>query len=241
MSKQTGMIKEHLFYSTALQEELTLLIYLPENFSPLYKYSLLIAQDGQDYFRLGRVGRQVQALMKNEEIENVIVVGIPYKDVGDRREKYHPDGGKFSGYVRFLAHELVPFLDQEFPTYQVGYGRALIGDSLGATVSLLTGLAYPNTFGKLILQSPYVNDAVLQAVKEFSSPSRPTIFHQIGKNETDVKTTDGEILDFITPNRELKTAISERGFSYTYEEFDGDHTWKYWQPALTPILREMFE
>jgi enterochelin esterase-like enzyme len=241
MSKQTGMIKEQLFYSTALQEELTLLIYLPENFSLLYKYSLLIAQDGQDYFRLGRVGRQVEALMKNDEIENVIVVGIPYKDVGDRREKYHPNGAKFSGYVRFLAHELVPFLDQEFPTYQVGYGRALIGDSLGATVSLLTGLAYPNTFGKLILQSPYVNDAVLQAVKEFSSPSRPTIFHQIGKNETHVKTTDGEILDFITPNRELKTAISERSFSYTYEEFDGDHTWKYWQPALTPILREMFE
>jgi enterochelin esterase-like enzyme len=218
-----------------------LLIYLPENFSPLYKYSLLIAQDGQDYFRLGRVGRQVEALMKNDEIENVIVVGIPYKDVNDRREKYHPDGAKFSDYVRFLAHELVPFLDQEFPTYQVGYGRALIGDSLGATVSLLTGLAYPNTFGKLILQSPYVNEAVLQAVKEFSSPSRPTIFHQIGKNETDVKTTHGEILDFITANRELKTAVSEKGFSYTYEEFEGDHTWKYWQPALTPILREMFE
>jgi enterochelin esterase-like enzyme len=82
---------------------------------------------------------------------------------------------------------------------------------------------------------------VLQAVKEFSSPSRPTIFHQIGKNETDVKTTHGEILDFITANRELKTAIAEKGFSYTYEEFEGDHTWKYWQPALTPILREMFE
>jgi enterochelin esterase-like enzyme len=86
-----------------------------------------------------------------------------------------------------------------------------------------------------------VNEAVLQAVKEFSSPSRPTIFHQIGKNETDVKTTHGEILDFITANRELKTAVSEKGFSYTYEEFEGDHTWKYWQPALTPILREMFE
>lgn len=241
MSKQTGVIKEHSFYSAALEEELTLLIYLPENYSPLYKYSLLIAQDGQDYFKLGRVGRQVEALVKDEEIEDIIVVGIPYKDVLDRREKYHPHGKKFKQYVRFLAHELVPYLDQEFPTYQIGFGRALIGDSLGATVSLLTGLAYPNTFGKLILQSPFVNEDVLQAVKDFSSPSRPIIYHQIGKKETAVKTTNGEIQDFLTPNRELSAVISEKGFSYTYEEFDGDHIWKYWQPALTPILKLMFE
>lgn len=241
MSKQTGIVKEHTFYSNSLQEELTLLVYLPENYSPLYKYSLLIAQDGQDYFRLGRVGRQVEALMKNEEIEDVIVIGIPYNDVNDRRDKYHPNGSKFNKYVRFLAHELVPYLDKEFPTYQIGYGRALIGDSLGATVSLLTGLAYPNTFGKLILQSPYVNEDVLQAVKNFSSSSRPSIYHQIGKQETNVKTTDGEILDFISPNRTLNEVLSTKGFSYSYEEFDGDHTWKYWQPALTPILKEMFE
>lgn len=241
MSKQTGIIKEHSFYSTSLEEELTLLIYLPENFSPLYKYSLLIAQDGQDYFRLGRVGRQVETLMKNEEIEDVIVVGIPYKNVEDRREKYHPNGGKFKQYVRFLAHELVPYLDKEFPTYQIGFGRALIGDSLGATVSLLAGLTYPNTFGKLILQSPYVNDFIIEKAVNFMSSTRPMIYHQIGTKETSVKTTDGEVSDFLTPNRELKKVMSKKGFSYTYEEFDGDHTWKYWQPAITPILKKMFE
>lgn len=241
MSNQTGIIKEHIFFSDSLQEELTLLIYLPENYSPLYKYSLLIAQDGQDYFKLGRIGRQIEMLMKAEEIENVIIVGIPYRDVSDRKAKYHPDGEQFPQYVRFLAHELVPFLDQEFPTYQVGQGRALIGDSLGATVSLLTGLAYPNTFGRLILQSPFVNGNVLKAVEDYSSSTRPTIYHQIGKMETKVKTTDGDIQDFLTPNRELKTLISKKGFSYTYEEFDGNHTWKYWQPSLPAILKEMFE
>ncbi|XQY92853.1 alpha/beta hydrolase [Metabacillus sp. HB246100] len=241
MSKQTGIINEHSFYSQALQEEVTLLIYLPENYSPLYKYSLLIAQDGQDYFKLGRVGRQVEALVKNEEIEDVIVVGIPYKDVEDRREKYHPDGAKFTQYIRFLAHELVPYLDKEFPSYQVGMGRALIGDSLGATISLVTGLTYPNTFGKLILQSPFVNQHVLDVVQNYTSSSRPLIYHQIGTKETEVKTTDGQISDFLTPNRKLKDAIKEKELPYTYEEFEGDHTWKHWQPALTPILKLMFK
>lgn len=241
MSKQTGIIKERSFYSASLEEEMTLLIYLPENFSPLYKYSLLIAQDGQDYFKLGRVGRQIEALIKDEEIEDVIVVGIPYNNVDDRRDKYHPDGVKVKQYVRFLAHELVPYLDQEFPTYQIGYGRALIGDSLGATVSLLTGLTYPNIFGKLILQSPYVNDEVMNMVENFSSTTRPIIYHQIGEKETAVKTTHGEIVDFVTPNRQLAKVIEKKGFSYKYEEFDGDHTWKYWQPSLTPIFKHIFE
>ncbi|HZH58371.1 MAG TPA: esterase family protein [Metabacillus sp.] len=241
MSKQTGIIKERSFYSASLEEDMTLLIYLPENFSPLYKYSLLIAQDGQDYFKLGRVGRQIEALMKEEEIEGVIVVGIPYNNVDDRRDKYHPNGVKVKQYIRFLAHELVPYLDQEFPTYQIGYGRALIGDSLGATVSLLTGLTYPNIFGKLILQSPYVNDEVINMVKNFTSTTRPIIYHQIGKKETAVKTTDGEIVDFVTPNRQLAKVIEKKGFSYTYQEFNGDHTWKYWQPSLTPIFKHIFE
>ena len=43
-----------------------------------------------------------------EEIENVIVVGVPYKSVSERRRLYHPEGDRHEAYLRFLAHELVP-------------------------------------------------------------------------------------------------------------------------------------
>ena len=65
-----------------------------------------------------------------------MIVGVPYKNVKDRREKYHPDGQKHQAYIRFFAQELVPYIDANYPTYQMGLGRALIGDSLAATVSL---------------------------------------------------------------------------------------------------------
>ena len=100
-------------------------------------------------------------LYEEQEIENLIIVGVPYKNVKDRREKYHPDGSQHHAYIRFLAQELVPYIDENYPTYQIGMGRALIGDSLAATVSLLTALQYPNTFGKVILHSPLVNEYVL--------------------------------------------------------------------------------
>ncbi|WP_338781132.1 esterase family protein [Metabacillus sp. FJAT-52054] len=240
MEKQTGVVKEASFFSGALNEDLTVLTYLPKSYSPLYKYSLLIAQDGQDYFRLGRIARQYESLLENGGLENVIIVGIPYKNVQDRRTKYHPDGEKFPAYKRFLAHELVPFLDREFPTYQVGQGRALIGDSLAATVGFMTALDYPSIFGKIIMQSPYVDEKVLNAVMQYDAEPNLTIYHQIGEKETDVKTTAGEVQNFIEPNRKLQKAIEKKGFPYTYEEFDGDHTWTHWQPLLPKALKAMF-
>ncbi|KYD10212.1 esterase family protein [Heyndrickxia sporothermodurans] len=237
MSTQKSTITEIMFESKVLGENLTVLVYLPANYSPLYKYNLLIAQDGKDYFQLGRIARVADELLDNAEIENVIIVGIPYQNVHDRRKKYHPEGEQNDAYIRFLAHELVPFLDEKYPTYQVGNGRILIGDSLGATVSLMTAVKYPNIFGKVILQSPLVNDQVLQLVKNHPNPHLLDIYHIIGKGETEVTTTNGTIQDFLTPNRELHELFEEKGFQNFYEEFEGNHTWKFWQPDLKRALK----
>lgn len=235
-----GTIKELTIYSAELGEDVQLLVYLPANFSPLYKYSLLIAQDGRDYFQLGRIARLADEFLFQREIENLIIIGVPYKDVEDRRKKYHPKGSQNQQYIRFLAHELVPFLDQEFPTYQMGSTRALIGDSLGGAVSLMTALQYPHTFGKVLLHSPYVDDSILSAVKNFSEGQLLQLYHVIGNQETEVQTTDGSLKDFLTPNRELSKIISEKPITYFYEEFSGNHTWTYWQPDLRRALKMLF-
>jgi enterochelin esterase-like enzyme len=235
-----GTIKELTIYSAELGEDIQLLVYLPANFSPLYKYSLLIAQDGRDYFQLGRIARLADEFLFQREIENLIIVGVPYKNVEDRRKKYHPNGSQNQQYIRFLAHELVPFLDQEFPTYHMGSTRALIGDSLGGAVSLMTALQYPHTFGKVLLHSPYVDENILSAVKNFSEGQLLQLYHVIGNQETEVQTTDGSLKDFLTPNRELSKIISEKPITYFYEEFNGNHTWTYWQPDLRRALKMLF-
>lgn len=240
MEYPLGKIQEITLQSKELGEEIMMLVYLPANYSPLYKYSLLIAQDGRDYFQLGRIGRVADELLGNKEIENVIIAGIPYTSVEDRRRKYHPDGDQHQAYIRFLAHELVPYLDKEFPTFQMGMGRALIGDSLAATVSLLAALQYPHTFGKVLLQSPYVNEHVLSAAGSFSQPGLLNIYHSVGDQETAVKTASTKDKDFLTPNRELSNIFKEKGQSYFYDEFNGDHTWTHWQPDLKRALKMMF-
>lgn len=240
MNFPIGKIEEITLQSKELGEEVTMLVYLPANYSPLYKYSLLIAQDGRDYFQLGRIGRIADELLGKKEIENVIIVGVPYESVEDRWRKYHPKGEQHQAYIRFLAHELVPYLDEQYPSYQMGMGRALIGDSLAATVSLLAALQYPHTFGKVLLQSPYVNEDVFSAVKDFHHPELLHIYHTVGEQETFVKTSSSKNKDFLTPNRELSKIFKERGFGYFYDEFSGDHTWTYWQPDLKRAIRLVF-
>ncbi|AIY06048.1 hypothetical protein Plano_2083 [Planococcus sp. PAMC 21323] len=236
----TGKVEDLSIYSKELQEDMQLLVYLPSNFSPLYKYTLVIASDGKDYFQLGRIPRVVDELLENREIENIIVVGVPYKSVEDRNKKYEPTGEQHSAYLRFLAHELVPFLDEKYPTYQVGMGRALIGDSLAATASLMAALKYPNIFGRVILQSPKVGEDMLTAVEAFKSANSFTVYHVIGKEETAVKLGSGETADFLEPNRQLNNLMKNKGFSVFYEEFEGDHTWKHWQPDLRRALIQNF-
>lgn len=239
MSTATGTIVDKTIYSKHLQEERELMIYLPYNYSPLYTYHLLIAQDGADYFQQGRIARVADELIENKEIENVIIVGIPYKNVEERRKLYHPSGDKHESYLRFLATELIPFLEQTYPTYQLASGRTLIGDSLAGTASLLAALEYPHTFGQVILQSPFINNHIIDLIENFKSPQLLNIYHVIGKQETEVKTTDNETKDFLTPNRKLMEIMKQKRFHYFYDEFDGDHTWTYWQPDVMKALKIM--
>jgi enterochelin esterase-like enzyme len=240
MNSSRGTIDEHTIYSLSLNEEMTLLVYLPASFSPLYKYTVLIAQDGKDYFQFGRIGRAADELLANKQIENLMIVGVPYQTVKDRRRKYHPEGEQHQAYIRFLAHELVPYLDKEYPTLQMGMGRALIGDSLAATVSLMAAIEYPNTFGRVILQSPYVNSHVLEAVRRYDDSCLLNIYHTVGSEETEVKTTINQTKDFLTPNRELSEVFKEKKIDYHYNEFKGGHFWTHWQPDVKTALGKIF-
>ncbi|WP_100372467.1 esterase family protein [Bacillus sp. FJAT-45037] len=231
-----GTLSEEVFQSDYLETEQKLLFYTPPNFTPLKSYDLLICQDGNDYFQLGRIPRQVEDLIEESEIREVIIVGVPYPSVDERRKRYHPNGEKAEAYKRFLAHELVPYLDDKFPTHQLATSRTLAGDSLAATISLMAALDYPNLFGQVMMHSPFVNDTVLDAVRQCKQPESLHIYHVIGTEETTVKTTDGKKLDFLTPNRDLNKLMTEARFPYHYHEFNGDHTWTHWQKDIPRAL-----
>ncbi|HLR09653.1 MAG TPA: alpha/beta hydrolase-fold protein [Bacillota bacterium] len=241
MQRRGKMIEKGII-SRFLNETLTLKIYKPETFSPLYKYHLCIMQDGDDYYQLGRVATLSDRLHASGAIENTVFVGIHYNDKYDRREKYHPEGKQHEAYKKFLVHEVIPFLDHLLPTYHMSQSRALMGDSLAGTLGLMCALAYPHTFGKVIMQSPYVNDTVLEAVQTVDKAAAIDVYQTIGTNETAVNTTKDGQVNFLQPNRKLAERLRNKGINLIYQEIiGGEHTWKYWQQDLPNALTTLFE
>lgn len=234
-----GTLEDLEIQSSYLGDNIPLLVYLPPNYTPLSSYDLIICQDGKDYFQLGRIPRQVESLINDYEIREAIVVGVPYPSVAERRERYHPDGERAEAYRRFLAFELLPFLDNQFPTHQLASSRTLAGDSLAGTSSFLTALEYPALFGQVMMHSPYVDQYVLDAVQSHKHEQPLSIYHVIGSEETVVKLTNGEEADFLTPNNELADLLKASPCNYSFRIFQGNHTWTYWQKDLTTGLKTL--
>ncbi len=236
----SGTTEDFVIYSNELEEEIKVLVYLPPQYTPIQQYQYCIAQDGKDYFQLGRIARTLDELIENGEIEPILFFGIPYINIRDRRVKYHPEGAKRKNYSQFLIKELVPFLEQNYSVVTEPNGRGLAGDSLAATISLLTALDFPGSFGKVMLHSPYVDHHVRQAIDKFTNWNNLKIYHVVGKEETNVDMTDGNTANFLTINRELNEILSIKAVTYFYDEFHGNHTWKHWQKDLKRSLSYLF-
>jgi len=226
--------------SMYLKEKKIVKIYEPENYDPTYETNVCIMQDGDDYFQLGRVATVSDTLHEDYDIVNTYFVGIHYIDRFDRLKKYHPEGEQNEAYIQFLTKEVVPLIDSIIPLNPLGVKRTLMGDSLAGTLALMVALQYPSLFHKVILQSPFVDNTVLQAAKK-SDNHLLEIYHSIGLLEENVPTTVLGKVDFIIPNQDLNKVLSESFTNYIYKEIDeGNHTWKYWQQELPDVLMEMF-
>lgn len=215
----------------------TLIVYTPQRYSPLYSYPVLYIQDGADYLSLGKMATMLDKLILQKELPDLIAVFLPVEKE-KRSSRYHPDGAEHLAYRRFLAEEVVRYIDSRYSTHPLGNGRTLVGASLGGVVSLFTALEYPHTFGQAACQSiamdPNLNQRVSQA--DLSVPL--SLYLQIGTDETAVESSRGP-LDLVASNEELRAILQTKMVTLVYETFEGDHTWGHWQVHLPRMLQTL--
>ena len=236
-----GKMYDKQIESTFLKETMTVKIYEPEQYNPLYENQIVIMQDGDDYFQLGRVATISDKMHDDYELSNTVFVGIHYIDRFDRLKKYHPEGEQFEAYKSFLMKEVVPLIKDICPLNPLGTTYALMGDSLAGTIALMTAMDAPEIFSKIVLQSPLVNDDVLAAASKATMIKDIEIYHSIGLEETNVETTNDGHVDFLTPNRALQEQLKQQVSNYTYKEIEGgNHTWKFWQNEMRTVFEKMF-
>nr|WP_254613082.1 alpha/beta hydrolase-fold protein [Brevibacillus sp. HB1.2] len=215
-----------------------LIVYTPQRYSPLYSYPVLYVQDGEDYLAMGRMASLLDQLNRDKELPDIIAVFLPVEK-SKRNDRYHPDGKEHMAYRRFLADEVVSYVDTHYSTHPLGNARTLLGESLGGVVSLFTALYYPHTFGQVACQS-IAMDAKLNrliADADFSVPQ--TIYLEIGTEETAVSTGRGT-LNLLAANEELREILGTKKATLVYETFEGDHTWSHWQRNLPRMLKTLY-
>ncbi|GGE08260.1 hypothetical protein GCM10011571_06880 [Marinithermofilum abyssi] len=224
--------------SSHLGETRDIQIYLPPDYDERYHYPVLYLQDGDDYFNLGRLATRCNQMILDGEIVPIIAVAVPV-DKKKRTAEYSPVGERNKRYKSFFLEELIPAVENEFPTGGSVEDRVLGGSSLGGTVSLHLALDYPLLFQRVLSQSGAFLKATLEAIRQSPDLSHLEIYQSIGKSETAVSTHMG-ILDLLTRNREVHRALQEQEARVLYREKEGDHTWGLWQQDLPEALRFFF-
>lgn len=144
-------------YSKILNEERTLLVYLPRNYDQTQKhYPVLYQLDGWNQQYLRGIAA-VERLIGENSIPEVIYIAIANKD-RDRdmlpyKTAFHRTAGGADNFIRFLADELVPFVNKYYRTTSYS---ALIGFSNSAQFVLYTLLTKPESFDAYIPCSPSI-------------------------------------------------------------------------------------
>lgn len=172
-----GKINKKVIHSDILDRDVTLSIYLPEEYTELFKYQVILCFDGLDFLRFGRIQRAYEQLRKDNDIQRAIIVGFHYEDVDKRREEFHPSGSRSHLTVQAVGKEILPYVDSTFPTYKVGNARLLIGDSLAGSIALMTALTYPTIFSQVAMLSPMYNQNIKQKLESCDDRKQLTLWH----------------------------------------------------------------
>lgn len=198
-------------------------VWLPDGYSPEKKYSVIYIHDGQMLFdstqtwnhKEWKVDEIVGSLIKNNEIQECIVIGIWNTGV-DRISEYTPtkfynqlpdsqavvfdekycnkkevQGDK---YLKFIVEELKPYIDKKYSTLMEKENTVIMGSSMGSLISLYAVCEYPETFGSAVCISTAWLDFVDYhfALAEFNylsqnllSPENHKIYMDYGTGESD--------------------------------------------------------
>jgi enterochelin esterase-like enzyme len=192
---------------------------------------LLVVYDGQDYLQRGKLTTIVNNLIADGRIQPVAMAFLPSAGRWRNVEYACSDGTLLwlNQIILPLAKENLNLID--IHTQPGAFG--VLGASLGATMSLYTGLRMPDVFGKVFMQSgAFVIEsrdfAVVDLIRHGQAPGI-NIWMDIG--QLDVLLED---------NRNMCALLQEKNYSVTCREFSGGHNYTVWRDDLWRGLEALF-
>jgi enterochelin esterase-like enzyme len=222
-----GNIVRLSFESDLLEKPQYISVYFPPCYEPhpVSRYPviyLLHAQTYADdqYQRLGAVA-EADVLISSGERHPFILV-MPFEE----------DNANYSGstpYYQVLLGEIIPWVDDMFPTCTEKACRVIDGISRGAAWAMKCGLATPELFARVSAHSlPGFNNAE-QLVRGWMEGENlndlPLIHMDAGKSDY-----------FITETRKFDALLTSMGVNHAYIENEGNHDEIYWESNMKEYI-----
>lgn len=234
-----GDLVQHIVPSRALRRDSHVTVYLPARFRPSARYPLLIVHDGDDFLRYAAMKPVLDNLIHRMDVAELIVAFI---DPGDRLAEY----ANSAAHARYVATELIPYLEQHYPLQESRTARCLMGSSFGGVAALSTAYRYPGLAASLALMSGSfvftdigndhgggpVFEPVVRFVNRYRAAPRRVadrVFLSCGMYEP-----------LIIPNRSMLHTFESTGMLVRYVEARDGHSWENWRDRLQEALSWLF-
>lgn len=269
-----GTVKRFFFESQYVDAR-NIDIWLPENYTTDKKYAVLYMHDGQMLFDDSgswnssewMVDETISRLVRNDSIQDVIVVGI-FNNGNKRHTEYfpqkaieyieEPQKGNFLGlmpegpiadnYLKFIVAELKPFIDKTFPTYSDQEHTFTAGSSMGGLISFYALCEYPDIFGGAACMSTHWiggydhNLEIPKALNKYlteklPSPEKHKIYFDFGTVGLDANYP--EFQQIVDETMKSKNYKSDNWKTLKFEGHD--HNEKCWASRLSKPLTFLLE
>lgn len=227
--------------SAALGRPASITLYLPASFSvdPEHKYPLLVMHDGTDYLHHAAAATVLDNLIHRGLVPEFVVA---FCDPQERLTEYADD----ERHARFVVEELVPYLEDHLPLIGGRDARCLGGASFGALATLATANRYPETFGRLLLQSGSFAGASGDCAEPMDDLWTPAYEFVRRYVEAPIAVADkvfmscGVLEPMITENRAMRPILKDTGMEVVLGEALDGHTWGCWRDLLGVALPWLF-
>ncbi len=211
-------------------------------------YPVLYLQDAQNLFNekspFGnwQIDKKL-AVMSDYGIGKIIIIAIEHAEK-ERVLEYNVGKtllgeGQGKQYIRFLTDTLKPFVDKNFRTKPEREFTGVGGSSMGGLVSLLSGLIYPEVYGKLMIFSPslWVIPKIKFSFLDFFEPMHTKMYLYAGGKESATMVTHIEKFkkrllkrDTLQEKMEILLSINEQG----------KHNETYWSDEFPKAIEWLF-
>jgi predicted alpha/beta superfamily hydrolase len=260
-----GTLERHAEFPSAFVEPRPVDVWLPPGYGAdaEKRFPVIYMHDGQNLFdpKLAYGGvdwgldETVARLIEEGQSQGAIVVGI--WNMGDKRwQEYMPQkaldspgalrvfaqqaGGApvTDQYLRFLVHEVKPFVDEHYRTLPGQETTFVMGSSMGGLVSLYTLCEYPEVFagaGCLSTHWPAGDGIVIDYMRHALPPPGDHYFYF----DYGTETLDAEYEAYqVEADLVMRAAGYKRGVDWLTRKFPGaEHSERSWRERVQiPLL-----